>query len=84
MNNNETTIQQWTIVFRIKENNLLYNDNKDSVLFVQGHNTELDDNKDFNFFNLAILLSSMLIVIIVILIVVIALMCKKKEFALFF
>ena len=33
MNNNETTIQQWTIVFRIKENNLLYNDNKDSVLF---------------------------------------------------
>ena len=58
-------------------------DNKDSVLFVQGHNTELDDNKDFNFFNLAILLSSILIVIIVILIVVIALMCKKKEFALY-
>ena len=58
-------------------------DNKDSVIFVQGHNTELDDNKDFNFFNLIILLSSILIVVIVILVVIIALMCKKKEFALY-
>lgn len=58
-------------------------DNKDSVEFIQGHNTELDDNKDFNFFNLTVLLSSILIVVIVILIVIIALMCKKKEFALY-
>ena len=58
-------------------------DNKESVEFIQGHNTELDDNKDFNFFNLTILLSSILIVVIVILVVVIALMCKKKEFALY-
>ena len=43
----------------------------------------MDDNKDFNFFNLTILLSSILIVVIVILVVVIALMCKKKEFALY-
>lgn len=63
--------------------NLGDNNNKDSILFVQGHNTELDDSKDFNFFNLAILLSSILIVIIVILIVIIALICKKKEFALY-
>ena len=59
------------------------NNNKDSVVFVQGHNTELDDNQDFNFFNLIILISSISIVVIVILVVVIALMCKKKEFSLY-
>jgi len=59
------------------------NDNKDDVEFVQGHNTELDDNKDFNLFNFIILLSSILIIIIVILTVVIVLMCKKKEFSLY-
>ena len=58
-------------------------DNKDSVVFVQGHNKELDNNQDFNFFNLTILLVSILIVVIVILIIIIALMCKKKEFALY-
>ena len=58
-------------------------DNKNVVEFVQGHNTELDDNKDFNLFNFIILLSSILIIIIVILIVIIALMCKKKEFSLY-
>ena len=57
--------------------------NKDIVEFVQGHNTELDDNKDFNLFNFIILLSSILIIIIVILIVIIALICKKKEFSLY-
>ena len=57
--------------------------NKDVVEFVQGHNTELDDNKNFNLFNFIILLSSILIIIIVILIVIIALMCKKKEFSLY-
>jgi hypothetical protein len=63
--------------------NLGDDNNKDSVVFVQGHNTELDDNQDFNFFNFTVLLTSILIVVIVILVVVIALMCKKKEFPLY-
>ena len=46
--------------------------NKDSIVFVQGHNLELDDNQDFNLFNLTILLSSISIVVILILAVIIA------------
>ena len=60
--------------------NLGDNTQNNNLEFVQGHNTELDFNSDFNTVNFIILLSSIIIVVVVLFIVISSLMCNKKGY----
>ena len=58
--------------------NLGDNYTNDMLEFIQGHNTELDFNNDFQMINFIILLSSLVIVVVVVGVVISALVCNKR------
>ena len=63
-----------------KEGEFKLGDNytNDMLEFIQGHNTELDFNNDFQTINFIILLSSLIIVVVVVGVVISALICNKR------